>query len=172
MSTSRDRLRLGVGAGLCLFVLCLDGCLKHWASVRLGHRGATLLSHPLYVGVRFHRNPGTVAGFGGDLRWPCLTGFVLLVAILAACLWTWPRFRQRACPGAGLVLGGAMSNSIDRLAFGSVRDYLSVVCSSGVFNLADVALVMGFLQIVLAVTRQPHKRHLGWDEPARQGGSQ
>lgn len=52
---------------------------------------------------------------------------------------------------AALVLGGAMSNLIDRLVGGSVRDFLATPWV--VFNLADVAVVVGLVGYLLARLR-------------------
>jgi lipoprotein signal peptidase len=48
---------------------------------------------------------------------------------------------------AGLLVGGAVSNLIDRLAGGSVRDFLATPWV--VFNIADVAVVVGLCAYLL-----------------------
>ena len=60
------------------------------------------------------------------------------------------RFRGLGC---GAVAGGAIGNAFDRLAFGAVHDYLNVSCcgirNPYAFNLADAAIVLGVLAIVI-----------------------
>jgi signal peptidase II len=80
--------------------------------------------------------------------------YVLLALKLAAVLvlWAWlARAEQRLTALAlGLIIGGALGNAIDRLAYGAVVDFVlfhittpSFNFSWYVFNLADVAIVAG-----------------------------
>ena len=65
--------------------------------------------------------------------------------------------RHRLHPAlAALVVGGATSNLIDRLAAGSVRDFLATPWV--VFNLADVAVVVGLGGYLLARLRAVQTR--------------
>ena len=55
--------------------------------------------------------------------------------------------------GAGLVLGGAIGNAIDRVRHGAVADFLNTSCC-GIdnpfsFNVADIAIFLGALWIAL-----------------------
>ena len=55
--------------------------------------------------------------------------------------------------GACLVLAGGASNWVDRLARGSVVDFMNVGVGplrTGVFNVADVAIMIGVSMLVLA----------------------
>lgn len=59
----------------------------------------------------------------------------------------WPRF------GLALFLAGGLSNWIDRVARGSVVDFLNVGVGplrTGVFNVADVAIMLGAAIIVVS----------------------
>jgi signal peptidase II len=74
---------------------------------------------------------------------------IAAVAFLAVWLWRAAGSRIVAI-GLGLIIGGAIGNTIDRLAYGAVVDFaLFHVQISGfdyrwyVFNLADVAIVAG-----------------------------
>ncbi|HYE22198.1 MAG TPA: signal peptidase II, partial [Verrucomicrobiae bacterium] len=57
--------------------------------------------------------------------------------------------------GFSLVFGGAISNLVDRLTLGYVRDFLDVSLWS-VFNFADVAIATGLLLIVFGKIFQKH----------------
>ena len=94
-------------------------------------------------------NFGLLSGFPEEMRW-VLT--VLAVAISGALVW-WVR-RSRGKPGwkvmaagAGLVVGGALSNAWDRVQYGAVIDFLNMSCCGIVnpyaFNIADVAIFAG-----------------------------
>jgi signal peptidase II len=60
----------------------------------------------------------------------------------------------------GLVLGGAVSNLIDRFLYGAVMDFIEFHAfgySFPVFNVADIAIFIGVLGILLR--KKPVERH-------------
>jgi len=84
----------------------------------------------------------------------------LLLAVKAAAvvlLWVWlahARNRLTAL-SLGLIIGGAIGNAIDRLAYGWVADFVFFHISTAqwhfnwyVFNLADVAIVAGVIGLL------------------------
>ncbi|MBT9384151.1 signal peptidase II [Pseudooceanicola sp. CBS1P-1] len=98
-------------------------------------------------------NFGLFAGSGSqNARW-ILIG-VAVVICLAVLYWV-----RRQRPGtwgqvaAGLIIGGALGNVIDRLWYGAVADFLNVTCCGIVnpfaFNVADAAIFLGAVLLVL-----------------------
>ena len=85
-------------------------------------------------------------------------GVLLAVKLLAVLLlWIWlARARGRLVAlSLGLIIGGAVGNAIDRLAYGWVADFVFFHVSIGtwrfewyVFNLADVAIVAGVIGLL------------------------
>jgi signal peptidase II len=83
---------------------------------------------------------------------------LLTVKVVAvALLWIWlARTRERlSALSLGLIIGGAIGNAIDRLAYGWVADFVYFHISTGewrfswyVFNLADVAIVAGVIGLL------------------------
>lgn len=77
-----------------------------------------------------------------------IPGEVLRLGSAAALGAVWA-VRQRCCPaGAGLILGGGLSNLCERLLWGRVYDYIQLPKAPGplrryVFNLADLAILAG-----------------------------
>jgi signal peptidase II len=75
---------------------------------------------------------------------------VKVVAVIALAIWmAWSQTRL-ATVALGLIIGGAIGNGIDRLAYGAVVDFALFHIEIGgntynwyVFNLADVAIVAG-----------------------------
>lgn len=50
----------------------------------------------------------------------------------------------------GVVLGGALSNLIDRLAFGAVRDFISLkFMNFAIFNVADMVVTIGIIAFAI-----------------------
>jgi len=84
----------------------------------------------------------------------------VLLAVKAAAvllLWVWlARSSDRLTAlSLGLIIGGAVGNAIDRLAYGWVADFVFFHVSAGdwrfnwyVFNLADVAIVAGVIGLL------------------------
>jgi signal peptidase II len=85
--------------------------------------------------------------------------FLLLAAKMAAivALWIWLA-RSRSgltAVSLGLIIGGALGNAIDRLAYGAVADFVlfhitttSFSFTWYVFNLADAAIVAGVIGLL------------------------
>ena len=87
-----------------------------------------------------------------------------LKAIAAVLLWIWlARASSRLTAVAlGLIIGGAVGNAIDRLAYGAVADFvlLHVTTESFnfkwyVFNLADAAIVAGVVGLLYETLAAP-----------------
>lgn len=97
-------------------------------------------------------NFGLFSGMGDITRW-VLIGVAL--AITGWIIW-WMR---RDHPGpwvqasAGLVVGGAIGNVIDRLIYGAVADFLNMSCcgfeNPYSFNVADIAIFIGAVGLIL-----------------------
>jgi signal peptidase II len=78
-------------------------------------------------------------------------------ALAVILLWIWlARARDRLTAfSLGLIIGGAIGNAIDRLAYGWVADFVFFHISTAswrfswyVFNLADVAIVAGVIGLL------------------------
>lgn len=77
-------------------------------------------------------------------------------AVLFA-VWLWNTRRLLSALALGLVIGGAVSNVIDRLVHGAVADFFLFHAGGFdwyVFNLADVWIVAGVIGLVLAWTTE------------------
>ena len=90
---------------------------------------------------------------GSDLaRW----GLVALALAISAWVVWWMR-RERgniwAELSGGLLVGGALGNVIDRIAYGAVADFLNMSCcgieNPYAFNVADIAIFAGALGLVV-----------------------
>ena len=75
---------------------------------------------------------------------------VKVVAVIALAIWMARSQTRLATVALGLIIGGAVGNGIDRLAYGAVVDFALFHIEIGgntlnwyVFNLADVAIVAG-----------------------------
>jgi len=76
--------------------------------------------------------------------------FFVAVAVVASAIVSWMLWREPArrllCSGLALILGGALGNLWDRLAYGHVVDFLDFHAMGWhwpAFNVADSAISMG-----------------------------
>ncbi|MEO0939318.1 MAG: signal peptidase II [Pseudomonadota bacterium] len=108
---------------------------------------------PPLLNFRYGENRGINFGLLGDgtSRW-LLIGLAALIC--AVVLWWLRGARQRpiALLSAGLLIGGALGNVIDRLIYGYVLDFLNMSCcgiqNPFVFNVADIFIFAGALGLV------------------------
>jgi signal peptidase II len=92
-------------------------------------------------------------------RW-LLIGFALIVSF---CLFLWlAQIGTRvAAISIGLIIGGALGNAIDRIAYGAVADFYSAHAFGYdwyVFNLADCAVVAGVVGLLYDSLLGDHKK--------------
>lgn len=109
-----------------------------------------------WLNLRMAWNQGMNFGlFASDAN---LARWVLIGIALAVCLWVavWvgrakpSRFAQIS---AGLLIGGALGNVVDRVLYGAVADFLNMSLPGWrnpfSFNVADIAIFLGALGLVL-----------------------
>jgi signal peptidase II len=138
--------------------LAIDQISKAWAVSHLAHRGPAPLL-PGLLDLQLTYNTG--AAFSLLTGFTSLLGLVSMVVALALVVWLQGHRQLRAwqAVAAGLLLGGALGNGIDRWRVGAVVDFLALVpVSFPVFNLADVAInaaVACFLIDQLLAHRRP-----------------
>ena len=90
---------------------------------------------------------------------------VMIIVIVALCgllVWFFLHSRRRyVWIPTGLLLGGAVGNIIDRVAFGEVTDWIKVPIWPA-FNIADVAITTGVVALLWVLER----RDDGAEQPA------
>jgi len=111
---------------------------------------------PPLLNFRYGENTGINFGLFGDggeaSRW------ILVVFSLAVCVAVaiWVRRSHPSAimqASAGLVIGGALGNVVDRLLYGYVLDFLNMSCcginNPFVFNVADIFIFAGAAGLIL-----------------------
>jgi len=96
-------------------------------------------------------NFGLFSNNGLAARW------ILIVIALGICgvvtYWMRRETRSIALISAGMVIGGALGNVVDRILHGSVADFLNITCcglhNPFAFNVADIAIFAGLLGLML-----------------------
>ncbi len=95
---------------------------------------------------------GVLAGGSAAFRLPFFIAISLVaVAVLGWFVYRVPENRPALVAACGAVLGGALGNLIDRIAFGEVIDFLDLFYRSyhwPTFNLADSFITLGVAVMV------------------------
>ncbi len=143
---------LGLTAAL---VFVADQISKYWVLHVLGlDRVRAIDVAPPWLNLRMAWNQGINFGLMSSetdvMRW------VLIAVSLAICVWVilWVRKAggRAAQAAAGLLVGGALGNVVDRLAYGAVADFLNMSLPGWTnpysFNVADIAIFAGAIGLI------------------------
>ncbi|MCS3762106.1 signal peptidase II [Bradyrhizobium sp. 62B] len=143
---------LGAGILAALATLVADQASKLWLlnGFDLARRGVVKVT-PFFdlvlawnIGISF----GWLQNDGQAAQLALMA--VKVIAVVALAIWMARSQTRLATVALGLIIGGAIGNGIDRLAYGAVVDFALFHIEIGgntynwyVFNLADVAIVAG-----------------------------
>lgn len=98
-------------------------------------------------------NFGLMAGNGDLTRW----ALIVLALVISVAVWIWVARKERHSAlmqaSAGILIGGALGNVIDRFVYGAVADFLNMSLpfwnNPFSFNVADIAIFVGAVGLVL-----------------------
>jgi signal peptidase II len=151
--------RWSIGSGAV--VLVLDQASKWWLQ-SLVPGGAMQSVRPEHwpSWMEWHHNPGVAWGMFGSMPWLVGVLTLVLIPVLAVVWWRSWRGSRTENLGAGLVLGGAIGNAIDRALamagqLAGVRDFIHVDLGFPpfdpwpTFNIADAGICAGFALLVV-----------------------
>lgn len=123
---------------------------------------------PGVLSLRLTTNTGAVFGLGQGGRWVFILVSIVAVLVITRIFWRSPARAKGLHLALALILAGALGNLYDRFMFSAVRDMLHLFPGATlpfgwhwpgqhgsdalypwIFNLADAALVMGVLGVLL-----------------------
>ncbi|OJI94879.1 signal peptidase II [Planktotalea frisia] len=148
-------MRLVFWAGFWVFLA--DQASKylvvHWMNLR--EVGSIDVMPPL-LNLRMAWNYGINFGlFSGDsdsTRW-ILIGIAIMIVAFVLYWLRKEEFGKIGLISAGILIGGALGNIIDRILYGAVADFLNMSCcgfsNPFSFNVADIAIFAGALGMVI-----------------------
>jgi signal peptidase II len=144
-----------LGLGIAALIVVLDQGHKWWMlyvyriADKLAERGGKPVDVTPFLDLVYVKNLGVSYGLfpidsvQGQWLW---AGFAV-VAALAMALWLAQGVADKLVAASlGLIIGGAVSNAVDRVVLGGVADFFSLHAFGFywyVFNIADVAIVAG-----------------------------
>lgn len=140
-----------------VFVFLLDQVTKWFVVIYLNliELGEIDVLAP-FVNFRMAWNRGVNFGLLSNntdvARWALIA--VAVAISVWVVVWVWRDGAGRwAALSAGLLVGGAMGNVVDRLIYGAVADFLNMSCcgieNPYAFNVADIAIFAGALGLVV-----------------------
>jgi signal peptidase II len=141
-----------IGLGAAAIACAVDQAVKLWLIFVFDLTAKGVVALTPFLALVMTWNKGISYGWfqqeGPFGQWALLA----LKMVAVALLWIWLS-RAGSRLGAlslGLIIGGAIGNGIDRLAYGAVADFVLLHIETAswsfnwyVFNLADVAIVAG-----------------------------
>lgn len=150
------------------FVIALDQVTKLWADSALAYREIVPVTPFFNITLAYNKGAAFsfLADHSGWQRW--FFAALALVAAVVLIVWIWrikPAERLMSWP-LSLVLGGAIGNLIDRLAYGHVVDFLDFFYGRyhwPAFNVADSAIVCGAAWLIW-LSFFPSARHSSLDQ--------
>ena len=149
---------------ISLLVIILDQVTKYLCVnlIEYGTAGINVL--PFFNLVHVY-NFGAAFSFLADKsgwqRW-FFAGLAIVIAVgFVYILKKTPKTHKWTCLAYALFIGGAIGNLIDRLFLGYVRDFLDFKIFGydyPIFNIADIAIVVGVILLIIAVIKGEDKR--------------
>ncbi|MGY9055798.1 MAG: signal peptidase II [Alphaproteobacteria bacterium] len=135
-----------VGLLLTVIALVLDQASKQWALAVLSEPGSRIEVLPFWNMVLVWNHGVSFGLFGGGAISPLMLAGVTGLIGLGVAVWLATAKTWLVSIAAGMILGGAIGNIIDRLVYGAVVDFIDWHAYGyfwPVFNVADIAITLG-----------------------------
>ena len=143
-----------LGLGIAIFTVALDQLHKYWMLAVFDIQNKDRVAITPFLDLVYVKNTGISYGLllqeTRQGQW-LLAGFAGLAVIAMACWLARGVSTRLVAVSLGLVMGGAASNAIDRVALGGVADFFSLHALGFywyVFNIADIAIVAGVIGLL------------------------
>jgi signal peptidase II len=153
-----------LGYTILLLTLAFDQAHKWWMLLIYRIEEKVRVTVTPFLDLVFVKNTGVSYGMflqdSTEGQW-LLAGFAVL-AVLAMAVWLARGVTDKLVAGSlGLIMGGALSNAVDRIRIGGVADFFSFHAWDYywyVFNIADAAIVAGVAGLLYDSFVPSHKR--------------
>jgi signal peptidase II len=160
--------KIAIVFDILIITVILDQWTKSWAVQSLKNEAPRFYLNG-YFQILYAENPGAFLGMGGTWS-STLRFFVFGVAVCVGLVFMlWSILKKKISTAEiyaySFILGGGIGNVIDRLTHenGHVVDFLfidlkfSSFARTGVFNVADMAIVLGVLIILIPTLKSSSK---------------
>lgn len=152
-------LRLGVF--LAIITVVLDQWSK-WAAIEFIKQTGRPVEVTSFFNLYTVWNKGVSFGMFNHLEQaPLIFSGIAIAVVLVLLVWLWKAENRLVAAGLGLVIGGAIGNTIDRIRFGAVIDFLDFHVKNyhwPAFNIADTAIFLGVVALLWDSIFGDHKK--------------
>lgn len=145
---------------LAFVIIIIDQLTKWWVIANMELRESiTVIENFFYL--TSHRNTGAAWGI---LEGKMLFFYIITVVVIVVICYYIQKFAKDSILtgiALGLILGGAVGNFIDRLFRKEVVDFFDVYLGNynyPIFNIADSALVVGVIVVLIATIVDERKQ--------------
>ncbi len=132
--------------------IAFDQVSKIWARNKFEGQGESSYFNDMFRWI-FAENEGAFLGWGSELTgiWNILLlkilPIMLILGLFYMTLFSKDLLKNQIVPFS-LILGGGLSNLIDRILYGKVVDFMNVGIGdlrTGIFNIADMVILTGII---------------------------
>lgn len=129
---------------VALFFICADLVAKHFVA------GIDQEVIPGFFKFFYTQNTGAAWSiFSGSTTALLVVSIIAVIALLAYSIFR-PIKSKFFYVAIGFIIGGAVGNMVDRIAFGYVRDFIKLqFINFPIFNIADSALTVGVVLLCI-----------------------
>ena len=143
---------------IAIFILLIDQIVKISIDsfLRISEL-ITVIPNFFYI-TKVYNDGAAWSIFDGSVDFLIIVSFVAFIILISYQKLFQKNFRNIVA--FALIYGGLFGNLVDRIIYGYVIDYLKILFkdfSFPVFNLADMAIVSGFILLIIAVLRGEDK---------------
>ncbi|SRR5579884_969480 len=144
----RDATRfVALATAVALAVFAADALTKTMAAAALG-LGDTYEVIPGWLAFTYVRNSGAAYGLLAGHGWLLVPVSIAVALVVPIVVWRAGLWHAQPIVGgvaAGLILGGALGNLVERAQSGAVTDFITVphIVLFQVFNVSDAAICVG-----------------------------
>jgi signal peptidase II len=140
-------------AFLSIFIFLGDQVLKFMVvrHLRLGEQQVVLS----FFNIVRLENKGISFGIFNGTSMPLVWVSLAAVVVVSLCLWA--KDKRHCWLASAIIVSGAIGNSVDRLIYGAVVDFLDFhisTCHWPAFNIADGAIVVGAVILFFISNRE------------------
>lgn len=150
---------------LSAVIFVFDQATKFWVVEAMDLKQKLAINvWPPFLNLRMAWNEGINFGLFSGLEIDAMRWILIAVALVIS---GWVLWWGRSFAGwwgqllVALIVGGALGNTVDRLRYGAVADFLNMSCcglrNPFSFNVADIAIFVGALGLVLFSERLERK---------------
>ena len=143
---------------LVFLSIALDQISKIWVRNNFENYSEKSIIGDVFTLIKVE-NTGAFLGMGSELsEIPRILLLIILpvIVLISITLYTYidKSLDKLSIIGFSLIIGGGIANIFDRIAFGSVTDFLYInlggIFKTGIFNIADLSVTTGMIIILIS----------------------